>query len=52
MIVNGSAEVITAATSSVAPLETVVVERVAPDSPSEAAFVIRAVPAEMVVAPV
>ncbi len=51
-IVSGSAEVTTAATSSVAPLATVVVERVDPDSPSAAAFVIRVVPAVILVEPV
>ena len=52
LIANGSAEFTAAPTSSVAPLDTVVVERVEPDSPSAAAFVIRVVPAVILVEPV
>ena len=51
-MINGSAEVNSPPISNVAPLDTVVDERVGPDSPSAAAFVIRMVPAAIDVAPV
>jgi hypothetical protein len=51
-MINGSAELIVALTSSVAPLDTVVVDRVDKDSPRAAAFLIRTVPSVIDVAPV